>query len=194
MPYKDPVKAREHANKWGKAWYAANKEKVKERVRRWAEAHPEKVKEAKRRYNAAHPEKVKEDHRRWVAAHPENVRKKWLVWCANNPEKARTRVQRWRINNPGKRAVNDHNRRVRLRGGGTHTLEQWEDLQTWCGEICLGCRRTERELSVLDLKIVRDHVVAVAKGGTNNINNIQPLCHGKGGCNNRKGASDTDFR
>ena len=50
------------------------------------------------------------------------------------------------------------------------------------GWICVGCGRTLTKETA-----VRDHIVALAKGGSNDISNIQPLCKS---CNSRKGTKD----
>lgn len=44
------------------------------------------------------------------------------------------------------------------------------------GEICQHCKNTEN--------IVIDHIIPLAKGGTNNLKNLQPLCQS---CNSKKG-------
>ena len=51
---------------------------------------------------------------------------------------------------------------------------------------CLACRLQEPEI-----KLVPDHVVPIARGGANDIDNIQPLCES---CNKRKGAKTVDYR
>jgi len=41
--------------------------------------------------------------------------------------------------------------------------------------------RTEKEIIAAGLKLVPDHVKALVNGGTNTIDNLQPLCNGIGG-------------
>jgi len=59
---------------------------------------------------------------------------------------------------------------------------------------CLACGKNEAELKLLGRKLVPDHIIPLAKGGLNTITNLQPLCHGKGGCNLHKGTRVQDFR
>jgi hypothetical protein len=59
--------------------------------------------------------------------------------------------------------------------GGTHTKEEWESLKEAYGDICPCCH--ERK------ELVKDHIVPLAKGGSDDISNIQPLCRS---CNAKK--------
>jgi HNH endonuclease len=85
-------------------------------------------------------------------------------------------------------------RRTRKKGnGGSFTATEWRTLKRQYGYYCVGCWKTETELKALGRMLVPDHIVAVDAGGLNDITNIQPLCHGTGGCNNRKGNKYLDF-
>jgi 5-methylcytosine-specific restriction endonuclease McrA len=42
-----------------------------------------------------------------------------------------------------------------------------------------------------DVKLTQDHVVPLARGGSNLIDNIQPLC---ASCNSSKGTQTIDYR
>ena len=54
------------------------------------------------------------------------------------------------------------------RAKGTHTKKEWEDLLKKSGNKCLNCRTPE--------KLTKDHIVAIYKGGSDSIENIQVLC------------------
>jgi 5-methylcytosine-specific restriction endonuclease McrA len=87
------------------------------------------------------------------------------------------------------------NYRTRKKGnGGSFTLEQWANLKVFYGNLCLGCGRGELVLLKKGLQLVPDHILPVVLGGSSDISNIQPLCHGKGGCNLHKGAKYIDYR
>lgn len=80
-----------------------------------------------------------------------------------------------------------HNRRARvMKGGGKHTPEEWEALKAKYGYACLDCGKVEPKI-----KLVRDHVNPIVRGGSNDISNIQPLCRP---CNAKKQDDATDFR
>lgn len=78
----------------------------------------------------------------------------------------------------------DNRRRVRKMGnGGTYTPDEWLALCASAENKCLCCGQ-ERPLTA-------DHIVPVSRGGSNFIENIQPLCKP---CNSRKNTRIIDFR
>lgn len=89
----------------------------------------------------------------------------------------------WVKKYPNARVANrEHGRRreARERGGKaikTHTYEQWLDLCTRSKWRCAACRKK--------VKLTRDHIIPLSKGGHDGIENIQPLCFE---CNRQKGA------
>lgn len=75
--------------------------------------------------------------------------------------------------------LNRQRRVRRLDNGGSHTLEDWESLKKRCFYSCQVCGRIEPEV-----KLTEDHIIPLSKGGSDNIDNIQPLCLS---CNSKKG-------
>ena len=73
-------------------------------------------------------------------------------------------------------------------------MEEWIALKAFYLNRCLCCGRVEAELLARGLMLVPDHVQPLVMGGMNDRSNIQPLCHGKGGCNNKKGPRHLDYR
>jgi hypothetical protein len=154
-------------------------------------------------YASAHREDAKLRSKQWREQNPEWHNKQNREWDRNNPEKAaeigRRKRRKALLTKPEetrqKWIVKSHKRRAKKAGnGGSFTVAQWLSLKMHCGSKCLCCKRTEVELQTLSLKLVPDHIVPIAKGGSSDISNIQPLCHGKGGCNNRKETKTVDYR
>ena len=79
-------------------------------------------------------------------------------------------------------------------------MAEWDALKAFYDFKCLCCGKTEKRLKRLGRKLVWDHVVALLdpsdklKGLRDLISNIQPLCHGRGGCNNRKNKKHINYR
>lgn len=84
---------------------------------------------------------------------------------------------------------NHYNRRRvarQLGASGSHTLDEWNELKARYKFSCLNCKRSEPEIT-----ISKDHVIPLVLGGTDNIDNIQPLCKS---CNSRKHTRIIDYR
>jgi 5-methylcytosine-specific restriction endonuclease McrA len=97
----------------------------------------------------------------------------------NDDGRLKEQKRQWDIRNPDRRAAREIRRGMRLIG----KQEEWESLCRNCGYRCLACGET-KNLTV-------DHVVALARGGSGDIANIQPLCMD---CNRKKLCNEVDYR
>lgn len=78
---------------------------------------------------------------------------------------------------------NSRQRQQRISIQGRHTNEEWQAVLIKYNHQCLCCGSVEN--------IQKDHVMPVSMHGTDNIDNLQPLC---ATCNNKKGATYHDYR
>lgn len=164
----------------------------------------------KKRAVAARKRRRSARHKRWIAANRLRLnalcRKSYYAthekrlqgarkYRLSNQKKIRAALKRWAKENPEAIAAGSNRRRARERGnGGSYTALEWKQLKSFYRNMCLGCGKSEQQLKRIDRKLVPDHVLPIAKGGRNDILNIQPLCHGRNGCNNHKSAKHIDYR
>lgn len=96
----------------------------------------------------------------------------------------------FRINNPNYIPFSYDDRKKRRRErikiyGGIHSNGEWEILKAQYNWTCPCCKKIEPSI-----KLTRDHIIPISRGGSDNIENIQPLCMP---CNSRKGTSDIKY-
>ena len=122
------------------------------------------------------------------------------LWYLNNSERSKTNAMSWRQSNHDKMVKSGHmwktrntekvrNQHIRRRSNKIgvvsehYTYDQFVDLCNRFDNTCLCCGKKK--------KLTADHVVPLSKGGSDSIDNIQPLCQS---CNSSKGIKDIDYR
>jgi len=134
--------------------------------KRWAEKNLEKVRAKTLRWREANPEQWRESNKRSKQARQKIYTDRQRADYALNPEKYRT-VER--------------KRRAQMYGnGGTHTADDLAEILKTQNHRCAHCRA--------DLKKTKkhvDHIMPLARGGSNGRENLQYLC---APCNHSKGA------
>lgn len=121
--------------------------------------------------------------KRDYAVHGEKRRAGMAVWRAENAERHRANASAWAQANPERAALASRLKKQRRRGAGTLTAADWQAVLDLYGAACLACGS--------DAPPTIDHVVPISRGGTNTVDNVQPLC---GPCNFRKGTKTVDYR
>lgn len=161
------AKARAHRHKHPRKPWAGRPEY--DRVRNAQPQHKEWMREYRRQWrekNLAHEIAVA---REYLITHREATNKQRATYLRNHPEIRRKCM---------------HNRRARLRGDkGSYDIKSWKALCESWGNRCLCCGSTR--------KLTIDHVIPLARGGRNVLENLQLLCKS---CNSRKGTKSTDYR
>lgn len=80
--------------------------------------------------------------------------------------------KRWLEKNPNFQMLAVIRRRARKRNAeGSFTAGEWETLKKQYGFTCPCCKKQESEIH-----LTVDHIIPLIKGGSNYIENIQPLC------------------
>lgn len=161
-------------------WRESVKAKTRERYRR----NPQKAREEKRAYYLANRESLRrktkvyyETHREkmiaaqtaWAKKHSASVNEKNRAWRKRNPAKAKAMRAAWEKAHPEEMRALRHLGRSRRRGAsGKFTPEQLRARFAFFGDRCAYCG-TEGKLSI-------DHVIPLARGGSNWPANLRPAC------------------
>lgn len=128
----------------------------------------------------------------WVsktAKLPEEERKRRIKerkdkWRQSNLGRLAEWFRNYRKQNPEYYKNADRQKKARRKGAeGKFTKSEFDALCEQYGNICLRCKESK--------PLTPDHVIPIAKGGTNTIDNIQPLCLS---CNCWKRARTIDYR
>lgn len=156
-----------------RARYQANREQILEANEQWRDKNADWVRDYKKDWYSKNKSRVTEVSRYWRQVNAELWRSYSQRWREANLEHSRM-LERLRA----------HKRRARKReNGGSFTIEEWVAVCERYDGVCLCCGESK--------SLTIDHVIPLALGGENSIDNIQPLC---GPCNIRKGAKVIDYR
>lgn len=140
-------------------------------VGKWMVGKKQTAEQRKKRSDAMRGEK----HPNWqggLRTNKKHLRELRMAWIAKNPYAimdARMRSKEWKRKNPEKLKTQLHKRRaLKMGADGVHSTEEWENLKILFKNRCARCK--------LKTKLTRDHIVPLCLGGSNSIENIQPLC------------------
>lgn len=168
------------------------KEKKNKYMRKWRVLNPKKARLNQLNSMAKKPEyyklKNKEKYLRWKKEKPielkamqkkaslkMNLKKPWLI--SNHRPERKKYYKEWVKNNPENMKIIRKRAKAKRKGvEGSYTLSQWELLLKQYGFTCPCCK-------VVGIELHADHIIPIVKGGSNYIENIQPLCKV---CNSRK--------
>lgn len=162
-----------------------NLDKVRENARKRRAKNPEKFNADRARWVKENPDKRKQIVRNYHVNHKEQEKIKDKKWKKSNPSKVRKFINNWFTKNPHKSTeYNQKRRAIKLKVGGVITSKEWKNLLEKYDNTCLCCNRK-------DVKLTLDHVIPLSRGGSNTIENAQPLCRS---CNSSKHDKIIDYR
>ncbi|MBI5713794.1 MAG: HNH endonuclease [Chloroflexi bacterium] len=204
IPVGDGYKARckECFNAQKRAERAVKPEKYKETSRTYVEANKEHIRRLKRTHQKSNPEKYEEALRKYRETHREEINTNAQKRRQQNLEHYREIGRRSREKHAEKRnayqreygkanrdkltSYTNIRRARKFVAKGSHKDEEWQNLKSFYNYRCLCCGKQEPEI-----KLTRDHVVPLTQGGSDSIDNIQPLCTR---CNSKKNFKHIDYR
>jgi 5-methylcytosine-specific restriction endonuclease McrA len=158
MPYKNPEDARARQQRYNEA----NRENKRQYARWYYGEHRERLLEEDHIAYVADPEKRLTASREYGKAHPKERLQKFLKWLKTPNGIAYNRARKHRGRTTGKLNI--------------------LAFYMGCAELGWHCQMCGKELTKETVTI--DHILPVSKGGTNTIENLQPLCRS---CNGKKG-------
>ena len=123
-----------------------------------------------------------EYHRKWKQNNKERHRELNKISRQRNPQALKERLKKYTKENPNILRVCGQNRRARERSAeGKHSLKDINNLLELQNFKCANCKKS------IKTKFHVDHIMPLAKGGSNYKENIQLLCPK---CNQEKHALD----
>lgn len=149
----------------------------------WVRNNPSKSLEYQKKYKKLNLETIRKKNRdykkKWRKENPIDSLMTMRLWRKNNVDR-RNQLQRiWaKKNKEYVYFMNRQRRNASKNAPGKHTLKEWKELKKTYNYTCPSCLKIEPEITLEE-----DHIVPISKGGTNYIQNIQPLC---GNCNRKK--------
>jgi 5-methylcytosine-specific restriction endonuclease McrA len=103
----------------------------------------------------------------------------WKGGISKDKKHLKELKQKWDKENYDRVIWHSNRRRIKkLNNGGSHTFGEWELLKKQYNYTCPSCGEKEPEI-----KLTEDHIIPLDKGGSDYIENIQPLCRS---CNCKK--------
>ena len=143
-------------------------------VLRWKERYPDYQEKYLARRREGYEKTVEYQHSRGKEYYDKN-REKILARMKDKYWSSPDRLDKQRKKN--------HIRRARNNGSMGVKPSDWKRILKVYKKRCLSCGARDN--------IVADHIIPISKGGTNEYNNIQPLCQP---CNSRKHTKVIDYR
>ena len=145
-------------------WAAANRERSQKRASAWYYTNRERALASCKNYRRANRDKKREADRRWRSENRARKSENDRLWKRNNPDGIRLQKAMRRAN--------------KIQAMGVCSRSQLAARWEYYGGLCWICGAPACGI---------DHVIALARGGSNWPVNLRPACRS---CNSRKSARD----
>lgn len=156
------------------------KECQRDTSKRWRSKNPDYY----THYREANRDELNAYHREWERLNAERKKEYGKKYREKHADHEREKIRRWRKENYEHYMSLVNNRRaLELGAEGSYTAQEWQQLCERFDNRCVCCKEKT--------KLTVDHVVPLSLGGSNYIENLQPLC---GPCNSSKGVGVIDYR
>lgn len=176
--YSDKTRAAAKARKWR----AENVERHANARNKWLSKNRGKLRKQQSAWTRANKDKAKAIHRQWYDRNADAQRARGRLKRAENIEYYRAYSRIYNSKNKPKLAAIARNRLARTKfNGGTHTDADVAEILKLQKGRCAYCRTSASQ------KYHVDHIIPLAKGGSNARRNLQVLCPP---CNQTKSARD----
>lgn len=161
-------------------------EKIAAYRREYYKANAEKLADRAREYNRENAGRITERAREYRKANAERIADWMREYQKNNAEKIAARVSKYNKLHPEKQAAITRNYRARKRSAvGTHTAVDIARILDKQKGLCANCHTKLFEYGKHKYHV--DHIMPLARGGSNWPSNLQCLCPT---CNLSKNAKD----
>lgn len=161
-----------YTKEYSARWYKANRAEKLAKSTEYNKKNPEITRRAAAKWQKANPEIVRAKAREWEKANPEKRQAISKRKYAARPDHYRAKNNKWARENPDKKAVVTHRRRaIKAAAEGSHTAAEVAAILKKQKHRCAYCpadlRKVKRHL---------DHIVPLARGGSNSASNLQWTC------------------
>lgn len=158
------------------SWCARNRESSRQHKRDWRARNLESARDRSRKWGAENRERRRESLRKRRARNPDLFRERGRRWRAKRPDLQKEYRRAWRETNPERHLASIERRRSRFEAAGPVDQAKLEARLDVLGRRCFYCPGPFEAL---------DHSIPLARGGTNMISNLRPVCSP---CNSSKGS------
>ena len=179
---KNYIKTRDYRLEYRREYYIRNADIIAKKDKLYAEKNREAIAIRKAAYNKRNKDRIKE----YRIKNKERISSVFRIYREKNAEKINESARAYRAANPEKMAESWRNKSARRRmAEGSHTAADVRAIFDAQRGICANCN-SKLSKSGPD-KYHVDHILPLARGGSNDKYNLQCLCKP---CNLRKNAKD----